>query len=217
VVLKQNFKASMKTLLVSGLAFLIVLTCLLSCTPASTPTPTTPSPTSPTPSPIIPKPADVWSADGVITMREYSGNIREGKYLISWWSDTQYVYIGIRVETSGWVAVGIQPGSKMKDADMVFGFVEDGRVEIYDLFSTGDFGPHPADTELGGTDDILEFGGSEVEGFTTIEFKRALDTGDEFDIPLSQGVNRIIWAYGSGDGLAARHSNRGYGEINLSS
>ena len=217
MVLKQNFKASMKTLLVSGLAFLIVLTCLLSCTPASTPTPTTPSPTSPTPSPIIPKPADVWSADGVITMREYSGNMQEGKYLISWWSDTQYVYIGIRVETSGWVAVGIQPGSKMKDADMVFGFVEDGRVEIYDLFSTGDFGPHPADTELGGTDDILEFGGSEVDGFTTIEFKRALDTGDEFDIPLSQGVNRIIWAYGSSDGLAARHSNRGYGEINLSS
>jgi len=205
----------MKTLLVSGLAFIVLLTFFPSCTPAPTPTTTPSSP--PTPTPTMPKPADVWSADGVITMREYSGNMREGKYLISWWSDTQYVYIGVRVETNGWVAVGIQTGSKMKDADMVFGFVEDGHVEIYDLFSTGDFGPHPPDTELGGTDDILEFGGSEADGFTTIEFKRALDTGDEFDIPLSQGVNRIIWAYGSSDGLAARHSNRGYGEINLSS
>jgi len=103
----------------------------------------------------------------------------------------------------------------MKDADMIFGFVKDGKVEVYDLYSTENFGPHPPDTELGGTDDILEYSGKEEGGFTTIEFKRPLNTDDEFDIPISKGINKIIWAYGSNDSLTVKHSTRGYGEINL--
>ena len=98
---------------------------------------------------------------------------------------------------------------------MVFGFVEDSETNIYDLFSTGAYGPHHPDTELGGTDDILEFAGKEEGEFITIEFKRLLNTGDEYDNELSKGVNQIIWAYGPGDQLALKHTSRGYGEINL--
>lgn len=191
--------------------FLLSIAGLSACAEPAPPSPPTPTPTSGPP----PKPADVWSADGVITAEEYPGEMQYGDYEIHWASDEQYVYIGISAKTSGWVAVGFQPGRRMKDADMVFGFVEDGETTVYDLFSTGDFGPHPLDTELGGTDDILKFGGSEEEGVTTIEFKRALDTGDEYDKPLSQGINKIIWAYGSDDKLALKHARRGYGELNL--
>ena len=98
---------------------------------------------------------------------------------------------------------------------MIFGFVKDGKVEVYDLYSTGNFGPHSLDTELGGTDDILNYNGKEEGGFTTIEFKRSLGTGDQYDIPIQKGVNKIIWAYGSNDSLMVKHSTRGYGEINL--
>lgn len=138
-----------------------------------------------------------------------------GDYEIHWRSDDQYVYMGIKAKTSGFVAMAVQPGSRMKDADMVFGFVKNGETTVYDLFSTGDFGPHPPDTELGGTNDILEFAGSEQGGFTTIEFKRKLVTGDKYDNPLSKGANKIIWSYGSTDELNRKHTNRGYGEINL--
>ena len=103
----------------------------------------------------------------------------------------------------------------MKDADMVFGFVEDGQVSVFDLFSTGDFGPHPEDTQLGGTNDIVEFGGSEQNGITSIEFKRELGTNDEYDNSLSKGSNQIIWSYGPNDDLGSRHTVRGYGEIIL--
>lgn len=193
--------------------FLLGITELSACAePAPAPTPTSGLPPASGPPP---KSADVWSADGVITVEEYLGEMQYGDYEIHWVSDEQYVYIGISAKTTGWVAVGFQPGRRMKDADMVFGFVKDGETTVYDLFSTGDFGPHPLDTELGGTDDILEFGGSEAEGFTTIEFKRALDTGDEYDNPLSQGINKIIWAYGSDDKLTLKHARRGYGELNL--
>jgi len=156
-----------------------------------------------------------WSSDGVIKVREYYGSSNYGDYTIHWRSDEQYVYIGMTVKTTGWIAMAVQPGSRMKDADMIFGFVKNGKVEVYDLYSTGNFGPHPPDTELGGTDDILVYGGKEEGGFTTIEFKRLLNTGDKYDISISKGVNKIIWAYGSNDSLTVKHSTRGYGEINL--
>jgi hypothetical protein len=86
---------------------------------------------------------------------------------------------------------------------------------VYDLFSTGDFGPHPPDIEQGGVNNILEFGGKEEGGYTTIEFKRALDTGDRYDRAFVRGSNKIIWSYGSSDSLAMKHINRGYGELEL--
>ena len=138
-----------------------------------------------------------------------------GDYELFWNSDTQHVYIGMKARTSGWVAMAIQPGSRMKDADMVFGYVEDGQVTVLDLYSTGDFGPHPPDIEQNGTDDIIEYGGTEADGYTTIEFKRALATGDRYDHDLSGGNNQIIWAFGSLDNFSMRHSQRGYGEIVL--
>jgi len=164
--------------------------------------------------PVEPTPAERWAADGVFADREYPGEMTYGNYEIRWLADEQYIYIGIRAKTTGWIAVGIQPGSRMKNADMVLGLVKDGEATIYDLFSIGDYGPHPPDTELGGTDDILEFGGKEEDGYTIIEFKRALNTGDDYDLQLSKGVNKIIWSYGTIDSIL-HHFDRGYGEIQL--
>ena len=121
----------------------------------------------------------------------------------------------MKAETTGFVALGIQPGNAMKDADIIFGYVEDGNAVVVDLFSTGAFGPHSEDTELGGVNNVTEFAGTENDGITVIEFKRALNTADEYDIPLKKGINKIIWSYGSSDSMDRKHSNRGYGEINL--
>jgi len=161
------------------------------------------------------EPAEEWNADGLFGNREYRAETKYGDYEIRWASDDKYLYVGIKAKTTGWVAVGIEPSFKMKDADMVFGFVKDGETTISDAFSTGAYGPHAPDTELGGTDDILEFGGKEEGGFTIIEFKRALNTGDKYDKELSNGANRIIWAYGSTDKLTEKHTRRGYGEMTL--
>jgi len=196
------------TFLLVGILLLLIL--VTNCTPSSAPDS---KPTQiPTPTPPL---TEEWSPDGIIKAREYYGSNSYGDYTIHWRSDEQYIYIGMTAKTDGWVAMALQPGSRMKDADMVFGFVKDGSVEVQDLYSTGDFGPHPPDSELGGTDDILTFGGREEGGFTTIEFKRLLTTTDKYDISIQKGVNKIIWAYGSSDSLTAKHSTRGYGEINL--
>jgi hypothetical protein len=195
----------------------------VACAPSSPP----PVPSAPTPSspghpsappvspPELPAPTIKWSADGVIATGEYTGVKSYGDYEINWTDDEKYVYVGLKVKTTGWVALGIQPGSTMKDADIVLGFVKDGKTTVFDQFSTGSYGPHSLDTALGGNSDILEYGGKEDGGYTTIEFKRLLDTGDKYDQPLLKGVNQIIWAYGSDDTLELKHIIRGYGEIDL--
>lgn len=186
-------------------------------TPPSAPTEPTSTPQTPsdqTP-PVTSKPEATWTADGVISSGEYTNTSTYSDYELNWKSDEKYVYIGLTVKTIGWVAVGIQPGLMMNNADIVLGDISDDKVAVYDQYSTGNFGPHVSDEQLGGTNDILEFGGKEIVGYTTIEFKRALDTGDKYDHPLMKGANKIIWAYGSDDQMTTKHFSRGYGEIDL--
>ena len=156
-----------------------------------------------------------WTPDGVITNGEYTGSFQTGSYELSWKSDGEMVYFGIRVETDGWVSLGIQPGDAMKDADIIIGYVDDGTVEVSDHYSTGTFGPHSPDTEQGGTDDILTSGGATDGDYTVIEFSRLLQTGDDLDNDLTAGDNQVIWSYGSSDDTGRQHSNRGYETISL--
>ena len=199
--------------------FLLLGVFTVACAPQGSvtqPPATQPPVTQPPESPTLPasQPAG-WSADGVINADEYTDTKSFGDYEIYWTSDEQYIYIGMKAKTSGWLAVGIQPGTKMKDADMVMGVVSDDKATIYDFFCTGDYGPHSPDTELGGINDILEFGGQEMGGYTTIEFKRSLDTGDKYDLPVSKGTNKIIWSYSLDEQSTKKHVSRGYGEIDL--
>jgi hypothetical protein len=154
-----------------------------------------------------------WSPDGIINAGEYSGSHQYGVYSVYWRSDGQFIYLGITARTSGWVAMALQSASGMKGADMVLGFVKDGKTEIQDRFCTDNLGTHPADTELGGANNILASGGKEEGGVTSLEFKRALNTGDKYDISIKAGVNQILWSYGNSDNLELKHADRGYGQI----
>jgi len=156
-----------------------------------------------------------WVADGVITPGEYRSNKSFDAYDLWWTADDQYVYVGMKAKTPGWVAVGFDPESKMLHADIIMGYVKDGNLSIADQYSTGQFGPHPPDTQQGGTDDILASGGKSDGGYITVEFKRKLDTGDKFDKPLHKGTNKIIWAYGNDPQFTIKHVARGPAEIDL--
>jgi hypothetical protein len=188
-------------------------------TPPQPPTGTTPAQTT-TLQQTIPgsttPPAPVqFQADGIIQPGEYPNNQTYDDYQIYWNNDEQYVYIAMKAKTTGFVAVGIEPGVTMLDADIILGFVKDGKAQVFDMYSTGNFGPHPQDTDLGGMYNILASGGTEDGQYTTIEFKRDLNTGDKYDNPLVKGVNKIIWAYGPDKDPNIKHSNRGFGQIEI--
>ncbi|MFW9997029.1 MAG: DOMON domain-containing protein [Candidatus Odinarchaeota archaeon] len=160
--------------------------------------------------------------DGIISTGEYDFNasFSEGDFELYWHQVDSEIYIAMAGKTTGWVALGIDPEFMMKGADMIFGWVTNsGEVEVIDAFATGPTGPHPPDTDpaQGGTNDISEFNGTEIDGVTTIEFKRLLtttDTENDKSIPPTGEVT-IIWAIGSSDNFDDRHIKRGQGTFAL--
>lgn len=157
-----------------------------------------------------------WKPDGVISQNEYKNSKELGRFSVHWTNDDTYLYMAIKGQTSGWVSIGFEPTDAMRDADMVFGWISNNAPTVLDVYSTGAYGPHPPDQELGGRNDLIETGGSESAGTTYIEFKRKLNTGDKYDKVFTKGQNiYFIWGIGSSDSLNSPHSSRGSGNIVL--
>lgn len=156
--------------------------------------------------------------DGIIGDEEYDhvSNFERGRFNLYWKIDGNNIQIAMEAQTTGWLAIGFKPATiPHEDADMIFGWVNlQGNAMIVDAYSPGTFGPHPADTEMGGTDDILSYRGSEKDGFTIIEFVRSLSTGDPYDKDIPRGDELdVIWAYSSTDEWTGKHTHAGAGTI----
>jgi hypothetical protein len=104
----------------------------------------------------------------------------------------------------------------MQGANYIVGAVQGGQATIADMYGTQPTVAHPVDEELGGTDDIVAYGGQETGGRTTIEFQIPLDSGDAYDKALVPGESYVVLlAMGSTDELLAYHATRGASEITL--
>jgi hypothetical protein len=162
-------------------------------------------------------PYETGGLDGIIQDGEYSSNATfgSGSFEIFWNIKGDLLELGIRADAEGWVSLGISPTVRMKDADMIIGWVDDsGRVFVFDAFSTGEIGPHPEDTELGGTDDIIDFGGTQIGGVTTIEITRMVNSTDLYDRNFrSVEELDIVWGYSDSDAFDDYHVSRGGGVI----
>jgi sugar lactone lactonase YvrE len=175
-------------------------------TPAPEPTET--AMPEPTEEPAAQEPAAeamAWTPDGVISEGEYADSVQEADVTFHWIHDGEYLYGALTAPTEGWVAVGFKPEVAMQGANYVYGYVADGEVEAFDMWGAQPRGPgsHPPDVDLGGTDDIVAFGGQEADGTTTFEFQIPLDSGDEYDKPLEIGQSHdILLAWGPTDDFA---------------
>lgn len=171
----------------------------------------------------VEKPAtEEWKADGVAEEGEYTHSMllqsparqgySGGEMVVSWRNDQEYLYLAINGSTDGWLAIGFEPLEWMKDADMIIASMQEGKAVALDEYCTGNYGPHVEDTMLGGTDDILEFAGSQKASQMVIELKRKLNTGDKFDKSFSPGqAISVIWALSDSPDPSFKH-NIAYGE-----
>ncbi|HOV94749.1 MAG TPA: DOMON domain-containing protein [Spirochaetales bacterium] len=151
--------------------------------------------------------------DGEVSPVEYAYQTEfdKGNYKLYWQFDGDRVHMGIVAKTPGWISVGFDPGSFMAKSDMILVAVKDSTdIKVYDEWCSGAFGPHKPDTEQGGTSDILAYAGSRNGDWVTFEFTRLLDTKDKYDkvIPTT-GKFKIMWAYGSGLDITAKHKKAG--------
>ena len=113
--------------------------------------------------------------------------------------------ITVSADVQGWVAVGFNPSNKMKDANMLIGYVKDGVAHARDDFGTGT-GSHADDEKVGGKNSIISFRGSEAGGKTTMTFVVPVDSGDSKDSPLVSGKHTVILAASNSDTFTGIHS-----------
>jgi hypothetical protein len=169
--------------------------------------------------------SEEWKPDGIVGENEYSRSMvlsspakqgySGGEMEVFWKNDREDLYMALKSATDGWLSVGFEPSEWMKDADTIMGFVEDGKATLLDEYSTGNYGPHVEDTALGGKNDILAFGGRREGGYSVIEFKRKLNTGDRFDKAFTPGQRvSIIWATADTNDHDLKH-NVAFGEAIL--
>jgi hypothetical protein len=119
----------------------------------------------------------------------------------------------LEAETTGWIAVGFDPSSMMKDANFIIGYVEDGEAYIRDDWGNGATS-HKSDEDLGGSNNVEILGGSEANGKTTLRFRIPLDSGDSYDKPIEPGTTyTVLFAYGVSDDFRGMHRSRGKAQI----
>ena len=129
---------------------------------------------------------------------------------LKWKVEGEWLYVSVSAPTTGWVSVGFNPAGKMKNANIIIGYVQTGEVFIRDDFGSAPT-QHQADAGIGGSLDIGKPSGSESNGKTEISFRIKLDSGDTKDRPLEAGKTyRVILGYGKdgADNFEAYHGDK---------
>lgn len=151
---------------------------------------------------------DYPEVDGVFNCDEYEDTMKveELEMEIGWLTRDDNLIFAVKSVGKGWVAVGFDPTTMMRNANIIIGDVtEDGTVKIEDHFGVANTG-HKADDE----NNILQAAGTENEEGTVLEFVIPLNSGDDMDRVLEVGQEyKVILAYHmSSDSFKIRHSNR---------
>lgn len=136
---------------------------------------------------------------------------------LKWEMEGTLLNVTLSATTTGWVAAGFDPTSRMQNANIIIGYVASGTAHVRDDFGTG-IASHASDESLGGVDNITNVGGSEVDGVTEINFTIPLDSGDGYDRVLQAGnTYTVLLAHGSdgSDEFSVYHAVRTSVEINL--
>jgi len=130
-------------------------------------------------------------------------------FQLSWKIEGPSLVMRVSAATRGWVAVGFNPTSMMRDANILIGAVlPNGTTILEDHFGTG-LTSHRKDTDIGGTNDVNLISGEEKDGRTSITFSIPLNSGDRYDRPLATGSKvTVILALANQDNITAKHSKR---------
>ncbi|MBN2379417.1 PKD domain-containing protein [candidate division WOR-3 bacterium] len=143
----------------------------------------------------------------VVEQDEYQ-EITKEEITLKWKTYGDNLYVVLSAPTTGWVSVGLDPSAdNHKDANIIIGYVKEGVPYIQDNYGTSQY-LHEADVELGGTDDVQSWMGTEIEGVTEISFSIPLDSGDPYDKPLLPGETyKVILAHGpnGADDFTSKH------------
>jgi hypothetical protein len=140
-----------------------------------------------------------WGADQTVT--EDGGNM-----VVSWKIEGDNITFTMKAKTTGWVAVGFNPTTMMKDANILIGRVKKGKAKVEDHFGISSI-KHKKDKRARGKSNVSNVSGSEENGWTTLSFTIPLDSKDKADQPLDpKAETTLLLAYGKKDSFKDKHS-----------
>jgi hypothetical protein len=140
---------------------------------------------------------------------------KTGDFSLMWMVDGANLNVKLSAPVEGWVAVGFAPTNKMKDANIIIGYVENGNVVIEDHFGNSPIS-HKSDVSADGKDNLTSISGTEKNGVTEISFTIPLNSGDPNDRVLVPGESyKVIFASYSKDKITIKHSSRTSTNITL--
>jgi len=101
------------------------------------------------------------------------------------------IYFTVEAQTAGWVGFGISSGQgRMAGADIVIGWVKDGKPYFKDRHADGHMTPQIDSQQNYELISLLESGGK-----TTMTFKRKFETCDPEDNGVQEGTTKLIYAF----------------------
>ena len=129
--------------------------------------------------------------------------------------DSQNLEGKMTASTTGWVAVGFNPTSVMRNANFIIGYLSAGTGNIRDDWGTSNT-THVSDVSLGGQNNVTLVTGTESAGSTMLHFTIPLSTTDQYDRNMQIGQTYpIILAKGSADNYTGQHNDAGYASITI--
>jgi hypothetical protein len=145
-------------------------------------------------------------------------SVSQDGYSLQWRVNGDNAEFIVEAPTDGWVGIGFDASRMMADANIIMGYVDGGEQTLTDQFGTGPTA-HRADTDLGGSNDIIEGEVTQSAGSTTLRFTIPLDSGDQYDTVLREGrTHSVLLANGpsgSDDTSTYHGGNRTVFEIEL--
>jgi hypothetical protein len=125
-----------------------------------------------------------------------------------------WIEYAVIVNVLGWVGLGVSTSGLMVPADVTIGSVVGATVQVEDRWNNFrqdciSGSGVCLDTTLGGTNNIIAFGGQEVSGQTQLKWRRPIVSADPNDVTITPGPLSIIYAYSSSDPLAYHGITRG--------
>ncbi len=129
-------------------------------------------------------------------------------WAFSWVFKADTIEFTMSAPTTGWIALGFNPTKRMKDADYILAYVENGQVYISDEYGTGNTS-HRSDVSLGGKKSAKAISSIEEAKKTTITFSLPLNSGDQYDTVFVEGEKcKVLGAYSTSKNFSSRHRKR---------
>ena len=153
---------------------------------------------------------------GLADSATYDHEIAVEKMEFAWKLAGDAIHIRLSAKTDGWVGIGLNPTTRMKDANFIIGYVKKGKVTVTDHYGST-ARQHQKDTKAGGKRHVDNISGKEENGLTEISFTIPLNSGDTKDRPIwTNKDNAILLAYGAGrDSFRTKHVFRTVLKVNL--